>query len=246
MARQTGTASRNIVYAIVGFSLLCPQWGDSTGYHLISGVFPARPQIAQSHRRHFEHGLHCTKWFPGRYETILWFTKSNNYTFNLDPVRVLQKYPGKKHLKGPKAGQYSCNPLGKNPDDDDLWAILNVLQSNHVEKKRTSLPVPSRMDRTAGSFAFQRKRLRVRSLFRSRNFRHCGGSPQTQRQRAEFSPQVRRERSSPNQPRVGRHFAPAPGEQSHLCPEASGQFSRPTFLGKRLPPTESIESTDEG
>ena len=80
---------------------------------------------------HFEHGLHCAKRFSGRYETILWFTKSDNYTFNLDPVRVPQKYPGKKHFKGPKAGQHSCNPLGKNPGD--LWAIPNV-KSNHVEK----------------------------------------------------------------------------------------------------------------
>ena len=80
---------------------------------------------------HFEHGLHCTKRFSGRYETIVWFTKSNNYTFNLDPVRVPQKYPGKKYFKGPRAGQYSCNPLGKNPGD--IWKIPNV-KNNHVEK----------------------------------------------------------------------------------------------------------------
>jgi len=80
---------------------------------------------------HFEHGLHCTRRFSGRYETIIWFTKSDNYTFNLDPVRVPQKYPGKKHFKGPNAGKYSCNPLGKNPGD--LWAIPNV-KSNHIEK----------------------------------------------------------------------------------------------------------------
>ena len=80
---------------------------------------------------HFEHGLHCTRRFSGRYETIMWFTKSDNYTFNLDPVRVPQKYPGKKYFKGPKVGQYSCNPLGKNPGD--LWVIPNV-KSNHVEK----------------------------------------------------------------------------------------------------------------
>lgn len=80
---------------------------------------------------HFEHGLHCSKRFSGRYETIIWFTKSDDYTFNLDPVRVPQKYPGKKHFKGPKAGQYSCNPLGKNPGD--LWVIPNV-KNNHVEK----------------------------------------------------------------------------------------------------------------
>jgi adenine-specific DNA-methyltransferase len=80
---------------------------------------------------HFEHGLHCKKRFSGRYETIIWFTKSDEYTFNLDPVRVPQKYPGKKHFKGPKAGQYSSNPLGKNPGD--VWIIPNV-KSNHIEK----------------------------------------------------------------------------------------------------------------
>jgi adenine-specific DNA-methyltransferase len=80
---------------------------------------------------HFEHGLHCSRRYSGRYETIIWFTKTNNYVFNLDPVRIPQKYPGKKHFKGPKAGQYSCNPLGKNPGD--LWIIPNV-KSNHVEK----------------------------------------------------------------------------------------------------------------
>lgn len=80
---------------------------------------------------HFEHGLHCSKRFSGRYETIIWFTKSDHYVLNLDPVRVPQKYPGKKYFKGPKAGQYSCNPLGKNPGD--VWVIPNV-KSNHVEK----------------------------------------------------------------------------------------------------------------
>lgn len=80
---------------------------------------------------HFEHGLHCNRRFSGRYETVIWFTKSDKYTFNLDPVRVPQKYPGKKYFKGPNAGKYSCNPLGKNPGD--LWVIPNV-KSNHVEK----------------------------------------------------------------------------------------------------------------
>jgi adenine-specific DNA-methyltransferase len=80
---------------------------------------------------HFEHGLHCSRRFSGRYESVLWFTKSEDYYFDLDPVRVPQKYPGKKYFKGPKAGQYSCNPLGKNPGD--VWVIPNV-KSNHVEK----------------------------------------------------------------------------------------------------------------
>ena len=80
---------------------------------------------------HFEHGLHCSKRLSGRYETILWFTKGDDYVFNLDPIRVPSKYPGKKHFKGPKAGQLSGNPLGKNPGD--VWILPNV-KNNHVEK----------------------------------------------------------------------------------------------------------------
>lgn len=80
---------------------------------------------------HFGHGLHCSKRFSGRYETILWFTKSDNYPFNLDAVRLPQKYPGKKHFKGPNVGKYSSNPKGKNPSD--VWDIPNV-KSNHIEK----------------------------------------------------------------------------------------------------------------
>jgi len=79
----------------------------------------------------FGHGLHCKKRFSGRYEVVLWYTKSNDYTFNLDEVRVPSKYPAKKHYKGPRAGKYSGNPLGKNPED--VWEIPNV-KSNHVEK----------------------------------------------------------------------------------------------------------------
>ncbi|QYF95427.1 site-specific DNA-methyltransferase [Massilia sp. PAMC28688] len=79
----------------------------------------------------FGHGLHCQKRLSGRHETILWFTKSDDYTFNLDPIRVPSKYPDKKHFKGPKKGEMSGNPLGKNPSD--VWDIPNV-KSNHVEK----------------------------------------------------------------------------------------------------------------
>lgn len=80
---------------------------------------------------HFGHGLHNKKRFSGRYEIILWYTKSDDYTFNLDPVRIPSKYPGKRHSKGPNKGELSGNPLGKNPED--VWEIPNV-KSNHVEK----------------------------------------------------------------------------------------------------------------
>jgi len=80
---------------------------------------------------HYGHGLHATKRFSGRYETILWFTKNNDYYFNVDPIRVPQKYPNKRYFKGMKRGELSCNPLGKNPTD--IWDIPNV-KANHIEK----------------------------------------------------------------------------------------------------------------
>lgn len=93
---------------------------------------------------YFDHGLHASKRFSGRYETMLWFTKSDTYTFNLDAVRVPSKYPGKTHYKpGANYGKPSGNPLGKNPSDiwklvvqdweTTLWNIPNV-KANHPEK----------------------------------------------------------------------------------------------------------------
>ncbi len=92
---------------------------------------------------HFGHGLHAKKRFSGRYETILWFTKTDNYIFNLDDVRVPPKYPGKRHYKGKNKGKPSCNPKGKNPSDvweiiktdfeTCFWNIPNV-KANHPEK----------------------------------------------------------------------------------------------------------------
>jgi len=92
---------------------------------------------------HFGHGLHCKNRLSGRYETILWFTKTDNYTFNLDSIRVPAKYPGKRAYKGPNKGKPSGNPLGKNPSDvwktlendwmTAFWEFPNV-KSNHPEK----------------------------------------------------------------------------------------------------------------
>ena len=95
----------------------------------------------------FNFGLNATRRASGRYETLLWFTKSDEYTFNLDPIRVQQLYPGKRHgqSKGSRAGQPSGNPKGKNPGDfwefepetafvkDPVWDLPNV-KANHPEK----------------------------------------------------------------------------------------------------------------
>jgi adenine-specific DNA-methyltransferase len=87
----------------------------------------------------FGHGTHSTRRFSGRHETILWFTKGNDYHFELDAVRVPQKYPGKKHYKGRNRGKPSGNPLGKNPGD--VWDIPNV-KANHVEKTKHPCQFP--------------------------------------------------------------------------------------------------------
>lgn len=80
---------------------------------------------------HFGHGLHCTNRLSGRYETINWWTKGDKYTWNLDPIRIPSKYPGKRYFKGPNIGKLSGNPKGKNPSD--VWIFPNV-KSNHPEK----------------------------------------------------------------------------------------------------------------
>jgi len=119
------------------------------GYHIIeSSTFPLDYFVYQifTEKNHelshpillrnriiwtFGHGLNSTKRFSGRHESILWFTKGIHYTFDLDDVRIPQKYPGKRAYKGPNKGELSGNPLGKNPSD--VWDIPNV-KAQHIEK----------------------------------------------------------------------------------------------------------------
>ena len=79
----------------------------------------------------FPHGLHCSNRLSGRYEVVLWFTKSDRYYFDLDAIRVPQKWPQKRGYRGPRKGELTCNPLGKNPGD--VWDITNV-KHRHPEK----------------------------------------------------------------------------------------------------------------
>lgn len=114
------------------------------GYHVSDGivtpldyhVFRILAAYPEIHLRNrivwtFGHGLHDLKRFSGRHELLLWFTKGQKYTFNLDAVRVPQKYPGKRAYKGDKKGKFSGNPFGKNPSD--VWEIPNV-KARHPEK----------------------------------------------------------------------------------------------------------------
>jgi len=79
----------------------------------------------------FGHGLHCRNRFSGRHEVVMWYSKGNEYSFNLDAVRIAQKYPGKTHYKGSKKGKPSGHPRGKNPSN--VWDIPCV-KANHIEK----------------------------------------------------------------------------------------------------------------
>lgn len=101
--------------------------------HPLFSSYTATDQVRLRNRIvwHFEHGLNCKKRFSGRHESILWYTKGDDYLFNLNAVRVPQKYPGKRAYKGERRGEFSCNPLGKNPGD--VWIVPNV-KNNHVEK----------------------------------------------------------------------------------------------------------------
>lgn len=142
---------REIVRVLSPHGSLCWQVGnyveESEVFPLDIWFYPIFKKLGLKLRNrviwHFQHGLHCSVRFSGRYETLLWFTKTDDYTFNLDKVRVPAKYPGKTHYTGPKHGQPSGNPLGKNPSDvwallvheweAGLWEIPNV-KANHPEK----------------------------------------------------------------------------------------------------------------
>jgi len=131
---------REAVRVLAPVGSICWQVGNHIGkdgevYPLDAVLYPTFKDFGLHLRNrivwHFGHGLHCTRRYSGRHETIVWFTKTDDYVFDLDAVRVPQKYPGKRHFKGPKAGELSGNPRGKNPTD--VWDIPNV-KANHVEK----------------------------------------------------------------------------------------------------------------
>ncbi|WP_321886059.1 DNA-methyltransferase [Paraburkholderia bannensis] len=99
-------------------------------------VFAEMQRFDSMHMRNrvvwtFGHGLHCSNRFSGRHEVIMWYTKGHDYQFNLDAVRIPQKYPGKTSSRGENKGKPSGHPNGKNPGD--VWNIPNV-KANHVEK----------------------------------------------------------------------------------------------------------------
>lgn len=101
--------------------------------YLVHGIFSNSSELHLRNRIiwTFGHGLHSKNRFSGRHEMILWYSKGQEHYFDLDSVRVPQKYPGKVAYKGAKKGEPSGNPLGKNPGD--VWEIPNV-KALHMEK----------------------------------------------------------------------------------------------------------------
>jgi site-specific DNA-methyltransferase (adenine-specific) len=76
--------------------------------------------------------------WPKKHDVILYYTKSNNYTFNADAVRVPYESTGgyissgRKIVKGK---EYYVNPLGKVPED---WWFISAL--NRQSKERLGYP----------------------------------------------------------------------------------------------------------
>ncbi len=66
---------------------------------------------------HYTQGLGKTKGFSPRHDDILMFTKSKNFTFNLDSIRVPQKYYRSRN-----------NMRGANPGD--VWEFSHVHYCN--------------------------------------------------------------------------------------------------------------------
>ncbi len=62
---------------------------------------------------HYTQGMGRKRGFSPRHEDILYFTKSDNFVFNLDEIRVPQKYYRKRN-----------NMAGANPGD--VWAFSHV------------------------------------------------------------------------------------------------------------------------
>lgn len=76
--------------------------------------------------------------WPKKHDTILYYTKSNKYTFNADAVRVPYESTGgyiSSGRKVVKGKEYFVNPLGKVPED---WWFISAL--NRQSKERMGYP----------------------------------------------------------------------------------------------------------
>jgi site-specific DNA-methyltransferase (adenine-specific) len=92
---------------------------------------------------HYTQGLGKTKGFSPRHDDILVFNKSENFVFNLDDIRVPQKfYRERNNMRGANPGdvwQFShvhyCNPNRQNHPTQKPEGIIEriVLASSHKD-----------------------------------------------------------------------------------------------------------------
>lgn len=84
---------------------------------------------------HYKAGVNCRNRFSPKKETWLYCVADlDDYTFNLDEVRVPAKYPNQK-----KDGELKVNPNGKNPGD--VWDIPKVTSgTDRASPERTDHP----------------------------------------------------------------------------------------------------------
>jgi len=84
---------------------------------------------------HYKAGVNCRHRFSPRKETWLYCVSDlDDYTFNLDDVRIPAKYPNQK-----KNGELKVNPNGKNPGD--VWDIPKVTSGKgRASPERTDHP----------------------------------------------------------------------------------------------------------
>jgi site-specific DNA-methyltransferase (adenine-specific) len=99
------------------------------GFHYISRLFVMMEDEYRLNFNgwiswHYTQGMGRTKGFSPRHDDILYFTKSDKYTFNLDDVRVPQKYYRSRN-----------NMRGANPGD--VWEFSHV---HYCQESRTGHP----------------------------------------------------------------------------------------------------------
>lgn len=83
---------------------------------------------------HYTQGLGKTKGFSPRHDDILMFTKSNKFVFNLDEIRVPQKYYRSRN-----------NMRGANPGD--VWKFSHVHYCNENRQKHPTQKPEGIMER---------------------------------------------------------------------------------------------------
>ncbi len=92
---------------------------------------------------HYTQGMGRTKGFSPRHEDILYFVKSDKYTFNLEDIRIPQKYyRHRNNMKGANPGDvwlfshvhYCADEREQHPTQKPEALIARIVQASSNEK----------------------------------------------------------------------------------------------------------------